>query len=427
MPDNRAPKNIRLAETTIAEASPGATVGRLRVRDPDAGDTFTYTVDDDRFIVTATGRLKLKVGEALDHETADQVVVTVTATDAGGLSVTKAFTLDVLDGQPALDAVALDSPLLDDRLVFSVLGSTDGRQDNRATTLRLVNRGDDTLNLGNITLSGPFVFVDPTPAALEPGAFLNLVVAFDPAGYDAATDPDIFTGKLRIVSDDPSKPTLVVDLAGFWQREPERGQEPTINEIWEVFGYANRVDDLSALDNFDLVEALEGPREVLSPYWQLAEGVTAATVTWLASFHGFNAVAGIAIHAPGAAAQAIALLTQTENQNQTVLPATTTGTANATIEAALVPNGWDGDDVFGFFIQGGSSDPTLNLPGPGTPPDPDAPRGHFIRFFEALDEDGEVIPNTYLVIEDYNSRGVNYDYNDNVFVISGIVPATDFA
>ena len=47
-------------------------------------------------------------------------------------------------------------------------------------------------------------------------------------------------------------------------------------------------------------------------------------------------------------------------------------------------------------------------------------RGHFTRMFVALDADGNVIPNTYLVIQDYT--GINYDYNDNMFVVSGITP-----
>ena len=44
--------------------------------------------------------------------------------------------------------------------------------------------------------------------------------------------------------------------------------------------------------------------------------------------------------------------------------------------------------------------------------------GPYFTIFLALDEDGNVIPNIYLVILDYT--GINYDYNDNMFVVSGI-------
>ncbi|MED5296333.1 MAG: hypothetical protein VYD49_12480, partial [Pseudomonadota bacterium] len=48
---------------------------------------------------------------------------------------------------------------------------------------------------------------------------------------------------------------------------------------------------------------------------------------------------------------------------------------------------------------------------------------YFIRLFQALDEEGNDIPDTYLVIQDFN--GGNFDYNDNMYVIEGIKPMYD--
>jgi hypothetical protein len=53
-------------------------------------------VDDARFEVV-DNQLKLKDGESLDHESEPQVNLTITATDAGGLSWTESFTLAVGD------------------------------------------------------------------------------------------------------------------------------------------------------------------------------------------------------------------------------------------------------------------------------------------------------------------------------------------
>ncbi len=50
---------------------------------PDAGDSHGLAVSDTRFEVVG-GVLRLKDGVALDHEAADSVEVTVTATDAAG-------------------------------------------------------------------------------------------------------------------------------------------------------------------------------------------------------------------------------------------------------------------------------------------------------------------------------------------------------
>jgi len=46
--------------------------------------------------------------------------------------------------------------------------------------------------------------------------------------------------------------------------------------------------------------------------------------------------------------------------------------------------------------------------------------GHSVRFYPARDREGEFIPNTWLMVMDYH--GVNYDYNDNTYLITNIRP-----
>ncbi len=94
--DNAAPSGITLNSLSVEEAAAGAIVGRLVVADADEGDEHRFSVSDDRFEV-AGNRLKLKSGVALDHESEPQIALSVTATDPGGLSVTRSFTIDVLD------------------------------------------------------------------------------------------------------------------------------------------------------------------------------------------------------------------------------------------------------------------------------------------------------------------------------------------
>ena len=73
-------------------------------------------------------------------------------------------------------------------------------------------------------------------------------------------------------------------------------------------------------------------------------------------------------------------------------------------------------------IAGLSTDPRLNPHGGGTPPagTENLERGYTHRIFQALDKNGNAIPNVYLGIMDYT--GINYDYNDNMVVIEGIAP-----
>ena len=79
----------------ITTDAPGAVVGSLSVVDPDAGDRHSYAVSDARFEVV-NGELKLKDGVALANG-AGEITLTVTATDAGGLSHSEDFTIGVND------------------------------------------------------------------------------------------------------------------------------------------------------------------------------------------------------------------------------------------------------------------------------------------------------------------------------------------
>ncbi|MEZ5894124.1 MAG: PA14 domain-containing protein [Parvularculaceae bacterium] len=83
---------------SLPEDTTGAVVAELAVSDPDAGDTHSFTVSDDRFEVAEQDGalvLKLKDGESLDYETETAVDVSVTVTDAGGASSTTVFAIGV--------------------------------------------------------------------------------------------------------------------------------------------------------------------------------------------------------------------------------------------------------------------------------------------------------------------------------------------
>uniref|UniRef100_UPI003A97D898 cadherin domain-containing protein n=1 Tax=Roseibium sp. TaxID=1936156 RepID=UPI003A97D898 len=91
---------VDVSDVAVSENDQGAGVVALSVVDPDAGDTHTFSVSDDRFEVVVDGSdylLKLKDGESLDYETEQSVSVEVTATDAGGLSDTETVEVRVID------------------------------------------------------------------------------------------------------------------------------------------------------------------------------------------------------------------------------------------------------------------------------------------------------------------------------------------
>ncbi|MBW3598480.1 MAG: hypothetical protein KY475_14565 [Planctomycetes bacterium] len=100
---NDAPTSIAPTAGTVNENAPGAVIATLTVTDPDAGDTHSLAVSDDRFEIVA-GVLKLKDSISLDFETEATETVQITATDSGDpvLAYSQAFAVrvnDVVDPQ----------------------------------------------------------------------------------------------------------------------------------------------------------------------------------------------------------------------------------------------------------------------------------------------------------------------------------------
>ncbi|WP_417686851.1 beta strand repeat-containing protein [Roseibium sp.] len=84
----------------VAEEFEGAQITSLSVVDPDAGDTHSFTISDDRFEVVSDGGqyiLKLKDNEAFDFEVESSVSVTVTVTDSTGLTDSETVVVNVID------------------------------------------------------------------------------------------------------------------------------------------------------------------------------------------------------------------------------------------------------------------------------------------------------------------------------------------
>ena len=89
---NDPPNGLQLSSLGIPEQLDGANVGALTISDQDSGDTFTYTVSDDRFEIV-DGILKLKDGNTVSYGDEPTITITVTVTDAAGEEFTQEFTL----------------------------------------------------------------------------------------------------------------------------------------------------------------------------------------------------------------------------------------------------------------------------------------------------------------------------------------------
>lgn len=117
--DNQPPADIALSNSTIAENSAnGTVVGALSAADPDAGETFTFTLLDDaggRFAILGAD---IVVAGSLDFESATSHQITVRVTDASGAFYDEIFTINVTDVAGAL--------IVGDNNVNTLVGTPEG-------------------------------------------------------------------------------------------------------------------------------------------------------------------------------------------------------------------------------------------------------------------------------------------------------------
>ena len=139
---NEAPTNIALSATIVAENAAGATIGAVTVTDPDANDTHTFVVSDNRFEIAA-GQLQLKAGQSLDFEVTPSVSLDITATDAGGLELTRSFTITVTNVNEAPTAISLTNAAAKENTPGLVIGRLAVTDEDAGDTHTLTVLNDD--------------------------------------------------------------------------------------------------------------------------------------------------------------------------------------------------------------------------------------------------------------------------------------------
>ena len=249
------------------------------------------------------------------------------------------------------------------------------------------------------------------PTTLAPNAQLDLKVKFI-----AETGRRVHNGTLTITSNDPAKPQTVIQLAGWWQSLSENNQEPSLQQVVDTFGYKTRIVNSGQNLNQKGLFAAVGD-EILSPYWRRADTAQPVAVRQLVGFHTYPNTATIYWYPKGSTATS-AVVKMDGQDAQTFLPRKNGSTAPAS--SSFTPS----STVFGFKVDSEWSDwrkndgqKDLGNGCAGTIPQD---CGHHVRFWPVKDRSGTVIPNTYLMAMDYS--GINYDFNDNVYLISNIAP-----
>lgn len=99
---NNAPTNIVLSSTNVAENLPvGTKVGNFTTQDPDAGETFVYSLtngtgsaDNGSFTISGSNLLTAAI---FNYEVKSNYSIRVQSADQGGLSTQKVFAINIVD------------------------------------------------------------------------------------------------------------------------------------------------------------------------------------------------------------------------------------------------------------------------------------------------------------------------------------------
>ena len=141
---NTAPTNLALSGNTVSQsASVGTVVGSVSATDPDPGDSLAYSLTGN-----ANGRFALNGSQLVVASPLDAVPysVTIVATDLGGLTTSKSFTINV-SGGAVLNGVTVNGTTGNDIITPSQTVSGQSYPGAKGDLLR-GNGGNDTLDGG---------------------------------------------------------------------------------------------------------------------------------------------------------------------------------------------------------------------------------------------------------------------------------------
>jgi len=330
---------------------------------------------------------------------------------------------------PPVSALAITSEHdflgLGPRLVFSTVRGDP--QPGRRITIQ--NTGSAPRVVTGLSFAGPqaasFRLAPGTPGSftLAPGESRNLTVEFRPTGPSRSE----FSADLIVATDDPNVPNQTVTLGALNPRDFESVNEPNLATIVRALGYSTDVG-FTAVRR--AVDRLPVGDEIISPYWRAADPGQPVRLVPVARYVGRTASAASPVQwAPkGGTYRDMYLFAGGDvesygGENQKLMPAALRRGGGTGDPTAFSP----GTSAFGLRV-------TLNPSDDGrffSPPEAVPPvRPHTLRFYPLERPTGGVVPNAWLVAHDryaFADPAVNWDYQDEVFVLLNARPEHDAA
>lgn len=252
------------------------------------------------------------------------------------------------------------------------------------------------------------------PLIINPGAFTDLTLQF--IHNDPLTDREIrlLVDTLVILSNDATTPRKLLWLQGLWQRYGEGSREPTAQQTIRAFGFKTETGFPSDGKDPDQGNAAK-PKgdEILTSYFVRADSLKPVTIRQMSAYHGCcTQTENIEWFPKGDKNNRKSVVRHIGDDAQSLLPRRTLATG-LPAEGSFSTTG-----AFGFRVGPNDYSDTLL-----TPYDSLGNRKIGIRVWKAIDFGGNIIPDTYIMANDYlGSDFTNYDYNDNMYYVTNVRP-----
>ncbi|MBE9250101.1 cadherin domain-containing protein, partial [Dolichospermum sp. LEGE 00240] len=208
---NESPTNLILSNTSINENVASLTVvGDFSTTDPDAGNTFTYTLisgvgDTDNNVFSISSN-QLKINASPDFETKNSYSIRVQTTDQGGLSYEKQLTIGVTNVNETPTNLILSNTNINENVApLTVIGNfstTDVDAGNTFTYTLISGAGDTDNNL--FTISSNQLKINASPDFETKSSYSILVKTTDQGGLSYEKQLTIGVNDLNEISGNPS-------------------------------------------------------------------------------------------------------------------------------------------------------------------------------------------------------------------------------
>jgi gliding motility-associated-like protein len=192
---NEAPTAIALSNATIDENNAiDASIGTLASTDPDAGDSFTYSLvngagstDNSKFTISGN---TLKAAEVLDFETKSTYSIRIQTSDAGGLRFQKTINISVKNINDSPSAIVISRTNLFEtnpiNQIIGLLSSTDQDAGDTHTYSLISGAGatdnaDFNLSGNQLRASKVFSFASKSSYSIRIRTTDNSGISFDKA------------------------------------------------------------------------------------------------------------------------------------------------------------------------------------------------------------------------------------------------------